>query len=281
MRLAACLTSLFFVSLALSPVWAQTPDAPQSAEAARAELPALRATAERTGRAKDRIALALALEAAGDKDGALAEGLAVVAAFGERSARGKNNRAALSAAFDLMERIRVSREAAPVLLTLPVGCERPTVRMGELPIEVKADGASATARLPPNAGATTTVAIDCGAPDDADHLGPETDWAPYLFGGALVSAAASAVFTARFLSAENDLETPAPIVDPSELGPEAQRLTRARQSRDDFGTAAVAMGVVAAGLTAWGLYLSFGNETVSATPTTNGSTLGVSLGGVF
>ena len=49
----------------------------------------------------------------------------------------------------------------------------------------------------------------------------------------------------------------------------------------DFGTAAVAMGVVAAGLTAWGLYLSFGNETVSATPTTNGSTLGVSLGGVF
>ncbi len=281
MRLAQCLTPLVILLIAAAPSPGLAEPSAESPEAARAKLPALRAASERTGRAKDRVALALALEQAGDRDGALAEAFGIVTSFAERGARGKANSAALSAALDLVERVRVSREAAPVALTLPAGCERPTVRMGDTPVEVRNQGQSITALLPPNAGVTTEVTIECGAGSEADDLGPEVDWAPYLFGGAGVSAAAALFFTARFLSADSDLETPEPIVDPRELGPEAQRLTRARQSRDDFGTAAVMMGVLAAGLAAGGVYFSLGEAPVTAAPAVGEKHLGLSLGGRF
>jgi len=277
MRLAQCLTALLVLLITASPSRGLAEPAADTAEAARAKLPALRAASERTGRAKDRVALALALEQAGDRDGALAEAFGVVTALAERGARGKTNSAALSAALDLVERVRVSREAAPVALSLPAGCERPKVHMGGAPVEVRTEGQTTTALLPPSAGATTDVTIECGA----DDLGPEIQWAPYLFGGAGVSAAASLFFTARFLSADSDLESPEPIVDPRDLGPEAQRLTRARQSRDDFGTAAVIMGVLAAGLAAGGVYFSLGDSPVTAAPAIDGEQLGLTLGGRF
>jgi len=250
-------------------------------EAARAQLPALRATLERSGRAKDRMALALALEQAGDKDGALAEAFGVVTEFAERGARGKANDKALSQDLDLVERIRVSREAAPIALNLPAGCLRPTVRMGETPVELRTGEQSATALLPPNAGMRTTVTIECGVGEDADDLGPEIQWAPYLYGGAVLSAATALYFTARFLSADAELEDTQSIVDPRELGPEAQRLTRARQSRDDFGTAAAMMSVVAAGLLGGGLYFDLAEEPVTAAPTVDSGHLGLSLRGSF
>ncbi len=281
MHLAHCVNILVFALAALSPSAGLADTPPDPAATARTKLPALRATAERSGRAKDRMALAIALEQAGDQDGALAEAFGVVTSLAERGARGKSNEAALSAALDLVERVRVSREAAPVKLALPAGCEQPRVRMGDTPVEVTTEGQASVVLLPPNAGLTADVTIECGAASDPNGLGPDLQWAPYLFGGAAISAAASVFFTARFLSADSELDTPDPIVDPRELGPEAQRLTRARQSRDDFGTAAIMMGVVAAGLAAGGVYFKLSDAPVTAAPSVSPTSLGLSLGGRF
>jgi hypothetical protein len=282
MRVAHRVCLLFVTLASLTPIRGQAEPTPDVAGAARGALPALTKAFERTGRVKERIALALALEQAGETDRALWEGLGVVSALAERGARTETQSTALAAALDLVERIRLSREAAPLELRLPPGCQHPRVTMGDAPMEIVDHGTETIARLPPNAGVTTKVTIDCGREDELDDLARGPDWVPYLLGGSLISAAASLYFTARFFAADAELAAPDPIVDPRELGPAAQRLTRARQSRDDAGEAAVIFATIAGGLGAACAYLWLGDEPkVTPSPAVDGQTLGLVLRGVF
>jgi hypothetical protein len=282
MRVAHRLCLLLVTLASLAPNRGQAEPTPDATEAARESLPALTKAFERTGRVGERIALALALEQAGEIDRALWEGLGVVSALAERGARTETQSTALSAALDLVERVRLSREAAPVELRLPPSCEHPRVTMGGAPIKIVHGTTGAIARLPPNAGVTTEVAIDCGREGDLDDLAGGPHWVPYLLGASAVSATASLYFTALFFAADADVTAPDPIVDPRDLGPTAQRLTRARQSRDDAGEAAIIFATVAAGLGAAGAYLWLDDApALTPVPAVDGQTLGLTLRGVF